>query len=213
MKQLTRPSHQQDGSPLVAERPPRCPPRLVAVSLATSGLGLLYALYRGYYGFGGTAAMIGTPTSQAQWRIVNLVAAVVLLVAAGLPVAMLALWRRAPLRPMLLTLCWVVAVGCVMHGVINDTQRVLSLAGILDVRYPAAEWATLDRHAADVQDLAFNETWFLAEGFLWGVLAWLSLGRSVARRWWTGSAAAAAAALTTVGLLSAFDVIGAAVIG
>lgn len=52
------------------------------------------------------------------------------------------------------------------------------------------------------------ETWFLAEGLLWGVLARLSLGRSPARRWWTGTAVAAIAALTALGLLTTFDVTG-----
>jgi hypothetical protein len=83
---------------------------------------------------------------------------------------------------------------------------VLSLAGALRIHYPGH--VTVDRHAADVQDLVFNETWFLAVGFLWGVLAWISLGRSRARRWWAGTAIAAIAVLTAVGMLSAFGVIG-----
>src|SRR6266540_2751574 len=41
------------------------PPGLVAMSLVTSGCGLLYALYRAYYGFGGTVGMFGRPASQA----------------------------------------------------------------------------------------------------------------------------------------------------
>jgi hypothetical protein len=57
-------------------------PGLVAASLVTSGCGLLYALYRAYYGFGGTVGMIGRPASQAEWRLINLIAAAVLLVAA-----------------------------------------------------------------------------------------------------------------------------------
>jgi hypothetical protein len=75
-------------------------PRLLAVSLVAAGWGLWYALYRGYYGLGGTVGMIGTHTSETEWR------------------------------------------------------------------------------AADIQDLAFNETWFLAEGILWGV----SGGRTSAGR-------------------------------
>lgn len=200
------------GSPL-AQRPGRDPPRLAAVSLAAGGWGLLYALYRGYYGLGGTAGMVGEPVSQAQWRAINLAGAAVLLAAAVLPLAMLPLWRRPRLRPLLLAVCWAVAVGCVMHGLIDDTQRVLSLSGVLRVGYPSAMWATLDRHAADVQDLAFNETWFLIEGLLWGGLAWLNLGRSPARAWWTSTGVAAVAVLTATGLLSAFGVIGKIVLG
>lgn len=199
--------------PLAAEQPRRVAPRLVAVSLVTGGWGLSYALYRGYYGLGGTVGIVGEPASQAQWRAINLAAAAVLLAAAVLPVAVLPLWRRPRWRPVLAGVCWVVAVGCVMHGLIDDTQRVLSLAGILHIRYPSAVWVTLDGHAADMQDLVFNETWFLAEGLLWGTLAWLSLGRSPARRWWTATGAAAVAALTAVGLLSAVGVLGRTVLG
>jgi hypothetical protein len=71
----------------------------------------------------------------------------------------------------------------------------------------------VDRRAADIQDLAFNETWFLVEGILWGVLGWMNLGRSPGRRWWTGTALLAIAALTTIGLLSAFGVVGKLIIG
>ena len=209
MQRLTSPARHADGPAPAAGRPPR----LAAVTLVACGWGLLYALYRGYYGLGGTAGMIGTPASQVQWRTVNLAAAAVLLVAAVLPAVMLPWWRRARLRPLLLVLCWLVAVGCIMHGVIDDVQRVLSLTGVLDIRYPAAQWVTLDRHAADVQDLVFNESWFLAEGLLWATLGWLAIGRPARRRWWAGSGAAAVAALTAIGLLSAFGVIGAAVIG
>lgn len=213
MKPTTSLTRRGADSPLTAEQPRRDPPWRATVSLVIGGWGLLYALYRGYYGLGGTAGMVGEPASQTQWRAINLAAAAVLLVAAVLPVAMLPLWRRPWLRPVLAGVCWVVAVGCVMHGLIDDTQRVLSLTGILHVRYPPAVWLTLDRHAADVQDLIFNETWFLAEGILWGALAWLSLGRSPARRWWTATGVAAVATLTAAGLLSAFGVIGRTVLG
>ena len=70
----------------------------------------------------------------------------------------------------------------------------------------------IDKHASDVQDLVFNETWFLAEGLLWGILALMVLGPSPARRWWAGTAIAATAALTATGLLSALHVIGRIVI-
>ena len=83
--------------------PQRCQlPGLVAASLVTSGCGLLYALYRAYYGFGGTVGIIGRPAAQAEWRVINLTAAAMLLVAALLPVAALPLWRRPRLRRVLL---------------------------------------------------------------------------------------------------------------
>jgi hypothetical protein len=177
------------------------------MSLITSGCGLLYALYRGYYGLGGTIGMFGRPASPAEWRLINLIGAVMLLIAALLPVAAMPLWRRPRWRRALLALCWVMAVGYVMHALIDDTQRVLDLTGAVQMHY-SAFWATVNSHAADIQDLIFNETWFLVEGLLWGILALIVLGPSPARRWWARAALAAIAVLTSVGLLSALNHIG-----
>ena len=190
----------------------RYPAGLVAVSLTASGWALLYALYRGYYGFGGTMGMIGTPASPAEFRALNLIGAAVLLGLAVLPTAMLPAWRRPGLRRVLLALCWVLAVGLIMHALVQDIQRVLSLAGALRVHYPPSVWVSVNRHAADVQDLALNETWFLAEGVLWGVLGWIGLGRSRARRWWAGTGLAAIAVMTLVGMLTVYGVLGRTVV-
>jgi hypothetical protein len=114
-------------------------------------------------------------------------------------------------RPILLGLCWVLAVGFTMHALIDDIQRVLSLAGVLHLDYPL--FTTVNRRVADLQDLLFNETWFLVEGVLWGVLGWINLGRSAARRWWIGTAFAAIVVLTCFGLLAGLGVIGKIIIG
>lgn len=201
------PATQESRTGRADARPPRRhPPGRVAVSLVITCIGVLYALYRGYYAFGGTVGMVGRPASQAEWRAINLAGAAIVLALALLPVVMFPLWERARLRPVLLAVCWLLAVGYIMHGVVQDAQRVLSLVGALRIHYPG--YVAVNRHAADVQDLAFNETWFLAVGFLWAVLAWISLGRSPARRWWSGTALAAITVLTAVGMLSAFGVIG-----
>jgi hypothetical protein len=181
--------------------------QLRRVSIALAACGLLYALYRAYYGFGGTVGMVGTLAPHNTFRAANLGAAAVLLVLAALPLAALPNWRRPRMRRLLLAAAWVLAVGGVMHALIMDTQRLLSLAGVHRMRYPS-EWASVDRRAADLEDLFFNETWFLAEGILWGVLAWTVLGRSRGGRRWYASALVAVAGLTCVGLLSAFGVIG-----
>jgi hypothetical protein len=75
-----------------------------------------------------------------------------------------------------------------------------------------AFFTMIGKHAADSQDLVFNEIWFLAEGLLWAVLALMVLGPSPGRRWWAGTAIAATATLTATGLLSALHVIGRIVI-
>lgn len=190
----------------------RVSPQLLRASLAASACGLVYALYRGYYGFGGTIGMIGTPASQSHWRATNLGAAAVLLVIALLPLAALPLWRRRGWRRALLAVAWLLAVGGVMHAVIMDTQRVASLAGWHRIAYPEAQWISHDSHAADLQDLFFNETWFLVEGMLWAVVARTALGGAGDARRWLGTALAGVAAATCVGLLSAFGVIGRVVV-
>jgi len=58
-----------------------------------------------------------------------------------------------------------------------------------------------------------NETWFIAEGLVWGWIGWMVLGPSSARRWWIGSAAITIAVLFVVGMLSAFGIIGRVVVG
>ena len=115
------------------------------------------------------------PGSEGQFQLINLAAVVVLAVAAVLPVAMLPLWARRGSRLVLLALCWVVAVGCCMHALIDMAQRVLSLAGLVHIHYPPL-WATINDRAADLQDLFGNEPWFLLEGLAFGALGWIALG-------------------------------------
>jgi hypothetical protein len=156
--------------------------------------------------------MFGTPVSQQQWRLINAIAGALLFVAAFLPVALLGAWRSPRARPALLGLCWVIAVSCVSHALIGILQRILSLTGTLRIAYPF--WLTIDRRAADLQALFFNEPWFLIEGLLWAAIAWEgALKVSPRRRWWLVSAIAAILASTAVGLLSAFGVIGTLIIG
>jgi hypothetical protein len=111
----------------------------------------------------------------------------------------------------LLTLCWTVAVGCSMHAIVDMIQRVLSLAGVVHVAYPAL-WATVNRREADLQDLFGNEPWFLIEGLAFGALGWIALGAGRVRRWWTICAVAATTMLTVLGMLTATGVVGKAIV-
>jgi hypothetical protein len=186
---------------------------LTLVSVAVAVWGLCYALYRSYYALGGTLLLPGTPADPTQFRRINAAAVVILTVAAVLPVAVLPLWRRPRARAVLLAVWWLVAVGCSMHALIDIIQRVLSLAGLLRIEYPATVWASIDDRTADLQDLFLNEPWFLLEGLGFGALAWIVLGAGRGRRLWVGSAIAATLALTVIGLLSATGVIGRVIIG
>ena len=181
-------------------------------TLVLAGWGLSYALYRGYYAAGGTALLPGTLADPSEFRAINATAVVILLAAAALPLAALPMWPRRRPRLVLLAMFWVIAVGCSMHAMIDGVQRVLSLAGLHDVRYPASVWASIDTRAADLQDLCFNEPWFLFEGLGFALLAWIAMGPGQPRRLWIGSALAATGALTAVGLLSAFGVLGRSIV-
>jgi hypothetical protein len=186
---------------------------LAAVSLAVSCWSLAYAGYRAYYALGGTRSLPGRPADEEQFRLINGAAVIILLLAAVAPLAMLPLWRRSRGRMVALGLTWLVAVGCVAHALINIIQRILSLAGRLQIEYPASFWASIDRRTADLQDLYFNEPWFLLEGLGFALLAWLALGGGRGRRWWVGTAVAATSVLTGIGMLSAFGVIGRVIVG
>ncbi len=187
--------------------------RLTRLSIAAAISALWYGLYRAYYGLGGTYGMFGVPASAEQWRAINLVAAGLLLGAAALPLVALPLWSRPLPRRLLLGIAWVIAVACIGHALIDDVLRVLSLAGRYGVSYPAEVWISVDRRAADLQDLLFNETWFLLEGALWLAIGWTVIGPTRARRWWIGSAVVAIGLATVVGILSGFGVLGRTVIG
>lgn len=181
-------------------------------SRLTGAWTLLYALYRFYYATGGTVGIPGIPSSMTQWRRINAIAAGILFATSALAIVLMRAWSHRRARPFLLALCWIIAVACVGHALIDIGQRVASLSGVLVIDYPF--WRAIDRRAADLQDLLFNEPWFLVEGLLWASIAWVgALRRSPRRRWWAGSAAAATIAATVIGLLSAFGVIGRMIIG
>lgn len=186
---------------------------VVGLSWAAAAWGLAYAAYRGYYALGGTGFLPGTPVPGGPFRRINAAAAVILLVAAILPVAALPLWSHRRWRPLLLAVCWLVAVlGC-GHALIEGTQRVLSLSGRLTIDYPASVWASIDPRAADLQDLFFNEPWFLLAGLAFGALGWLNLRTRRDRRWWVATVVVAALVALAIGLLSATGLIGRVVVG
>jgi hypothetical protein len=178
---------------------------------AACGWALLYAAYRAYYALGGTVGMFGTPVSMSQWRLINAVGAVIILIGAVLPVATLPLWQRRRARLVLLALCWVIGVGCVMHALVDATARILSLAGMLHMDFPF--FSSIDRRESDLQDLLLNEPWFLVEGLLWGTPGWFGLASARTRRLWVGSALVASVALTVIGVLSTVGVIGRLIVG
>ncbi len=181
------------------------------LAYAASLWALPYAAYRAYYAFGGTIGMFGTPVSMHQWRVINGVGAAIILLGALLPIAFIPLWRHERARQVLLAFCWVVAVGCVMHATVDEAQRLLSMAGLLKMDFP--HWVSRNARESDLQDVLFNEPWFLVEGLLWGALGWFQLRSIRSRRLWLVTGLLAVAALTTTGLLSAFGVIGTFIVG
>ncbi len=90
---------------------------------------------------------------------------------------------------------------------------MLSLSGRLTIDYPASVWASIDPRTADLQDLFFNEPWFLLEGLAFGALGWLNLRTRRRRRWWVASVVVAALVALAIGLLSATGLIGRVVVG
>jgi hypothetical protein len=185
--------------------------RRVGLGYAAGGWALLYAAYRGYYALGGTIGMFGTPVSESQWRQINGVGAVLLVLAAFVAFATTRLWHRPLARQALLAFAWVAFVGCVMHALVDITIRLLSIAGLVQMDFPF--WVSIDRQASNLQDIFLNQPWFQIEGLLWGALGWVGLATERARRWWLRSALIAIALLTANGLLAQFGVVGKVIIG
>lgn len=188
---------------------------VVVLSLVACALGVAYASYRGYYALGGSAGMFGVPEDSARWTFINGFAAVALLVGAAVPIAALPHWNRRLVRPILLTLFTLAAVGLAMHALIDEIQRILHLAGLADafhIQIRLVGWRLVDMRASDLQDILLNEPWFLAEGVVCGALVWVALHGRAARLWWLASALAATAACTAVGMLSVTGAIGRVVV-
>lgn len=198
-------SSQTERSPWL-DRPGRA--GRIALTLATWSFA--YAAYRAYYAAGGTVGMIGQPVSEAQFRAVNAVGAVLIALFSGvLPLVAL----QAPLvRRVLPVLGWIGGVGCCMHALVDVTLRLLSVTGVHPTELPASVWLSFDRHSADLQDLLLNEPWFFVTGVLWSALG-LTCVQPRGRRRWLVTAVGACLVLSAVGVLSGVGVIGLFIIG
>lgn len=183
----------------------------VRLGYAAGAWALLYAAYRGYYALGGTIGMFGTPVSESDWRRINAIGAVLLVMAAVVAFASTRWWHRRYLGKALLVFAWAAFVGCVMHALVDVTIRLLSMAGVIQMDFPF--WVSIDRQASNLQDIFLNEPWFLIEGLLWGTLGWVGLTTDRARRRWLLSAVIVIALLTANGLLAQFGVVGKVIIG
>jgi hypothetical protein len=171
-----------------------------------AGWSLAYASYRAYYAAGGRFAVTGHPVSQAQFQQVNAVGAgIIVICSVAGPLVMV---RVGLLRRRLLPVAgWAGAVGCCMHALVDTTLRIFSLTGVHPTQLPASFWRSYDRHGSDLQDLLFNEPWFLVNGLLWGALT-LTVVPAARARWWLTSAVLVVAPLSTYGVLRGLDVIG-----
>ena len=103
---------------------------------------LIYAGYRAHYAVGGTVGMIGEPVSDAQFRRINAIGGLlIVLFSVVLPLVTVHV-RRLRVVPVL---GWIGAVGCVMHALVDSTLRVLSLTGQHPTELPATFWRSFDR--------------------------------------------------------------------
>ncbi len=154
--------------------------------------------------------MIGVPVSEAQFRAINAVGSIlIVLFSVVLPLVVVHVRRFNRAVPVF---GWIGAVGCCMHALVDVTLRVLSLTGQHPTELPAEAWRSFDRRTADLQDLLFNEPWFLLVGLLWAALA-LTFVQRPRRRTWAISVVVACLLLSVVGVLSGVGVIGSARVG
>ena len=171
----------------------------------------LYGAYRLYYALGGTSFIPGELSSATTFRFINLVAAIVMLLLALLPLVMYWVRNSAKWKLLVLVACWLVAVACCSHALIDIAQRILSLTGHLQIQYPSSIWTSVNYREADLQDLFGNEPWFLIEGLLFAAIGWWNIAKSK-HRTWAFTLVGAVGVATIVGLLVAVGVIGRTVI-
>jgi hypothetical protein len=193
-----------------ARRRTRAPATLV-VALLTAAWSFGYALYRGYYAMGGTYGLPGRVLEAQQFRFINAAAAAALLAAAVFPLVTIRLWDRPAARRILVVACWIAAVGCVMHAIIDITEQSLGLAGVVTVPTDNA-LLRIDAAAAAIQDIVFNEPWFAIEGVLFALLALIHLNRRH-RIVWLVSAGVGVLALVSLGMLTVVGVFPRMIIG
>ena len=188
----------------MAERATRRTIQWQRVAVALAAWSFAYAAYRAYYAAGGQIGMPGEPISRAQYRAINAVGAAIICIAGSVPLIAL---KVDAVRRALPVLCWIAAVGCCMHALVDITLRIFSLTGVHPTQLPASVWRWFDRRAADLQDLLLNEPWFFIEGLLWGTLGIAIVGPS-RRRAWLLTGTIACLLLTVVGVLSGLGIIG-----
>lgn len=179
---------------------------ILRLSIAASLWGVLYGVYRLYYGLGGTSFIPGELSSAIAFRYINLVAAMVMLVLALLPLVIYRVRNSARWKLWVFIVCWLVAVACLSHALIDIVQRILSLTGHLQIQYPSSIWHTVDYREADLQDLFGNEPWFLIEGLLFAVIGWWNTSKRMRRKWML-TLVGAVVISTIIGLLVAVGVI------
>ena len=197
------------SSDAIAESATRRPVPWQRVAVALAAWSFAYASYRAYYAAGGQIGMFGEPVSSAQYRAINAVGAAIIYVAGAVPLIAL---KVHAVRRALPVLCWIAAVGCCMHALVDITLRVFSLTGVHPTQLPASVWRWFDRRTADLQDLLLNEPWFFIEGLLWAALG-IAIVRPSRRRTWMLTAAIACLLLTVVGVLSGLGMIGSFYVG
>ena len=188
----------------MAERATRRTMQWQRVAVALAAWSFAYASYRAYYAVGGQIGIPGEPISRAQYRAINGVGAAMIFVAGSVPLIAL---KVDAVRRALPVLCWIAAVGCCMHALVDITLRIFSLTGVHPTQLPASVWRWFDRRSADLQDLLLNEPWFFIEGLLWAALG-AAIVRPSRRGIWMLTAAIACLLLTVVGVLSGLGVIG-----
>lgn len=184
---------------------------LLRLSVAACLWGALYGVYRLYYGLGGTGFIPGELSSAATFRYINLFAAAVMLVLAVLPIVMHQARNSARWKLLVLIVCWLVAVACCSHALIDIVQRILSLTGHLQIQYPSSIWHTVNYKEADLQDLFGNEPWFLIEGLLFAAIGWRNVPKGAHRKWMYILLGAVGVS-TIIGILVAVGAIGRTVI-
>jgi hypothetical protein len=161
--------------------PPR-PLRLTAVALSVwSGLYVLPHVYWALGGEHGFSLLRPEAVALDEWRGINAVASLVLLLPIGIGLGLLRHRRSSPIRVALLGSALAGTSIATAHGIYGIVYRILNLTGVVEVD---GEKATVSEHPWVLWDLLLFEPWFLIEGILFFAVGWTAIADAAMRRRW-----------------------------
>lgn len=174
---------QADDPQSLSQEPQRLPSRCLvwsgyAILIWSVAYGLLHLLWAAGIGL---SMLKPSALEISQFKVANVVTAVLLTAVGFLGLAFIHLRRRRFLSWLLLAIAW---AGCSLstsHGIYGIIHRILQMTGVVELE--SGPFNPVE-HAYVLWDLIVFEPWFTIEGILLAIVGWCYLRRARNRRIW-----------------------------